>query len=253
MPIRRPTQTELSQIALRRDERAFVVGGSGTGKSEAGERIARIFLAHYDSQRARRLILDTKPRFMAQWAANGMSARGRYKNWSHGQYVPDSIVVDDPRDLRRAFHDYRTVIMQSRPGETMKPRLTRLLAGAEWFLDDSRKNRPQLMQVDETMDFFNVSGSSRAGNDILERIARAGRERGTAALYCSQRTKSIPTPIMEEMQRLYCFRIDARGDVKRLTEMGAPSFAPPTEDYQFYYWYKRDYHNVWGPYQLDLK
>lgn len=253
MPIRRPTQTDLDQIALRRDERAFIVGGTGTGKSEAAERIARIFLAHYRTQRARRLILDTKPRFMGQWVANGTTAKSRYKKWSHGQFVPDSVVVDDPHDLKRAFGDYPTVIMQARPGESERVRLARLYDGAERFLEDSRKNRPQLVQVDETMDFYHGTGMPRGGNDILTRVARAGRERGTAALYCSQRTRGVPVTLMEEMQRLYCFRIDARGDHKRLTEMGAPPFNPPTKVHQFYYWTKDDYDNVWGPYTLDLK
>jgi hypothetical protein len=50
------------------------------------------------------------------------------------------------------------------------------------------------------------------------------------------------------------FRLDYREDVKRLREMGAPVEDEdiPDEEYLFRYWYKADYHNLYGPYRLTL-
>lgn len=233
---------------LRRDERAFCVGGVGTGKSELSERLARLFCAHYARLGARRLIVDSKPRFRAEYTAQGTSAKRRYRKWSHGQYIPGSVVADDPRDLGLAFDQSNTVIVQ---GQGAKD-IPRLVSSVEWFLEHSRHSRPQLVQIDETMDFYHQNGSPIGGNDAIVRTARAGRERGTSGLYCAQRTRGIPVTLMEEMDRLYALRIDAKGDAKRLQEMGAPEFALPSEKQQFMYWWKGDYSHVWGPYRLDL-
>lgn len=240
----------LAQIGLRRNERGFVVGGVGAGKSTLMEMLGREFVTHYHRLGARRLILDSKPRYRAEWTAQGISAKKRYKKWGHGQYVPGSVVVDDVRDLDLAWKTgTRTVIVQCESSAD----IGRLVAAASSFLRSSRAGRPQLLQVDETLDFFHGNGADRGGDDAVKRTVRAGRERGTAALLGSQRTKGLPPTVMEEMDRLYCLRIDFKADAKRLQEMGAPDFPVPTAKHQFMYWTKEDYTHVWGPYQLDLK
>ena len=92
------------------------------------------------------------------------------------------------------------------------------------------------------------------GDDAVSRSARAGAERGTAGLYCSQRTKGISQELMEHMTKLYAFRMDAANDAKRFEEFGAP-IGPddlPTKPHIFYYWTKDDYHHLYGPYRLAI-
>lgn len=240
---------ELGRLSMRERERGFVVGGVDTGKSTLMDVLGNDFVHRYARRGARRLILDTKPRYRADLELSGRSARRRYKTWSHGHAIPGSVVVDDPRDLDMAYDlGARTVIMQT---DTMRE-IDRLTAGAAKFLQQSRAKRPQLLQVDETLDFFHGNGAPRGGDDAIMRVARAGRERGCGGLYGAQRTKGLPPTLLEEMSRLYCLRIDFKADAKRLQEMGAPPFPIPTQRHVFRYWWKGDYDRVWGPYRLNL-
>lgn len=242
------TSTALAQISLRARERGLLLGGTDTGKSTLAEALLADFYHRYPT--ARILILDSKPRFRAERTTAGASAKRRYKGWAHGPTVPGSVVVETPDELDMAYGtDHRVAIAQGQHSRDIPA----LLACARRFLDTSRANRPQLLVVDETMDYFSSNGAARGGDDVLVRVARAGRERGTGALYCSQRTRGIPAQLMEEMSRCYLFRLDFKADVKRLYEMGfPPGVEPPTAERAFKYWTKRDYGRVWGPYKLDL-
>lgn len=240
---------DLGRISLRQRERAFLAGGTEVGKSTLSDVLADDFLQRYHGVGGRELVLDSKPRYRGEHALMGATIKKRYKKWDHGPQVPGSVVVDDPEDMWLAYDmGYRRVIVQGH-GSADIPRLTR---AAALFLEDSRAKRPQLLRVDEAGDFFYGNGSPRGGDDALLRTARAGRERGTGALYCSQRTKGLPPQLMEEMTRLYAFRLDFVKDAQRFQEMGAPDFDLPRRKFQFMYWYKEDYDNVWGPYSLDL-
>lgn len=239
----------LDAISLRKSERGLIVGGTGSGKSTLADALRQDFVRRYYAAGGRCLVLDSKPRYRAQFTANGLDASRRYRTWSHGQPIKDSVVVDDPGQLAMAWKSgARTVIAQC-DGANEIPRLT---ATAAAFLASSTAKRPQLLYVDETMDFFHGNGAPIGGNDALVRAARAGRERGTAAMYSSQRTHGIPATIMEELERLYCMRIDYKRDQKRFQEMGAPDFDIPKQPYEFKYWYKGDYTKVWGPYKLEI-
>lgn len=246
-------QLDLERISLRRNERAFLAGGTEVGKSTLSDALADDFLQRYweggTKTGARELLVDSKPRYRAEHALMGPTVRKRYRHWDHGPRVPGSVVVDDPEDMQMAWDmGYRRVIAQGISSADV-PRLTAFVAA---FLQSSRARRPQLLRVDETGDMFHPNGAPRGGDDAVVRAARAGRERGTACLFCSQRTKGIPPQLMEEMKRLYAFRLDFDSDAKRFQEMGAPDFELPRRKYEFCYWYKEDYDNIWGPYQLGL-
>lgn len=242
-------QTGLAKLSLRQRERGLLVGGTNTGKSTLGEALIVDFHARYPKSRT--LILDSKPRFRGAYEVSGRRAKRRYKKWQHGPTVPDSVVVSDAADMGVAWATEARIVIAQGDGSRDLPML---LQCARSFLDDSRAGRPQLLFVDETMDFFTSSAQPRGGDDILVRVARAGRERGCAALYCTQRTAGIPAQLIEELTKLYLFRLDYSKDVKRLYEMGAPTWlTPPDEERVFYYWTKLAYRNVYGPYSLDLR
>lgn len=253
-----PASVPLDRISLRERERGFVVGGVDSGKSTLMDVLGAEFVRRYHARGGRRLILDSKPRYRAQWTVHGHPASRRYRKWSHGRAIPGSVVVDDPRDLKLAWQTgARTVIAQCESDAE----IARLVATAKAFLDDSRAARPQLLQVDETCDFFHQNGAPRGGSDTIAKSARAGRERGTAGCYGSQRTKGIPTVLLSEMSRLYALRIDYRLDAKRLPEMGAPigpDYVDQVGPHEFFYWWKGDkahpqaYRTLYGPYTLAL-
>lgn len=249
----------LSDLSLRcvpgqGADRGFLVGGVGAGKSVLEEMLGRDYVTRYP--KARRLIPDTKPRFRAQYTAQGMPAKRLYKQWDHGQPVAGSVLVSDPDDLDLAWAmGARTAIVQRSDKETFKEAIPRMLEVIQAFFFQARASRPSLVQFDETMDWFNSNGSPRGGNDIVVQTARAGRERGLAGLYASQRTKGIPPTLMEEMNRLYLLRLDFKADVKRLPEMGAPVTEEdvPRVNHEFRYWYKTGaYDHLYGPYKLAL-
>lgn len=248
---RLPRGPSLDDLSLRQKERGFVVGGTDTGKSTLADFLGADFVHRYADKKARRLILDSKPRYRAQWTVQGVSAARRYKNWDHGAPIAGSVVVDNPDDLELAWKTGATTVIVQRLG-AKRIDIARMVRATELFMLSSRARRPQLLQVDETLDFFHGNGAPIGNSDALVEAARAGRERGTAALYCSQRTKGMPAQLMEEMSRLYAFRIDYKADAKRLQEMGAPPIPLPTKTRQFMYWWKGDYDRVWGPYTLDL-
>ncbi len=237
-----------SRLSLRRNDRALLTGGTRSGKSTLGDFLGMSFTTQYRHLEARRMILDTKPRFRAQWRLSGRTTKRLYKNWGHGPCVPDSVLVTDPADLRAAWATkHRTVVVQAPYGGNIGLQCACL----QLFLEDSRYNRPQLVHVDEALDFFHGNGMAR--NDIIVKLPRAGAERGTASLFCSQRTKGFSPQLLELINLLYAFRLDFADDAKRFQEFGCPPFMLPTEDHEFRYWSKaQDRKTVYGPYKLTI-
>lgn len=238
---------DLGHISLRQRERALLAGGVDSGKSTLEEALVADFYARYDNSRI--LLVDSKPRFRAQYEVGGAPATRRYRNWDHGPLVPGSVVVTRPEDMDLAWSTGARIVIAQAQGSKMFPAI---VACAERFYDEARASRPQLTAVDETMDLFRQNGTP-IGGDALIRTARSGREIGLAGLYCSQRTKGIPGQLLDYLEKLYLFRVDAIEDVKRTWEMGAPrDLAAPAKKRQFNYWTKADYHTVYGPYTLQL-
>lgn len=239
----------LDQISLRRNERGLLIGGTGSGKTTLADLLRGDFLHRYYTLGARCLIVDTKPRYRAQYLINGLSAAKRYKTWDHGPMVAGSVVVDDVRELKSAWRlGHRIAIVQC----TSKKDLPRVIQVVRAFLEDSRAGRPQLVQFDEIGDFYHGNGIAKGGDDVADEAARAGRERGTSALFCGQRTIGISSTLIENLTRGYFMVLDAKKDARRITEMGAPEFVWPENDHEFMYWTKLARRHVYGPYKLAL-
>lgn len=244
----------LDQISLRctshGGERGLIIGGVGSGKSTLATFLAMDFVHRY--AKGRLLIVDSKPRFRADKSLQGLSLDRHYRRWGHGQKIPGCVLVQPPDELALAWSlGYRIVIVQC---ESLSAELLRLLAVIEEFFKQASAKIPTLVLYDEALDFFSLNGMPKGHTDIVVRCARAGRERGLGVLFCSQRTKGYPASIIEELERLYLFRLDAADDIKRLTDFGCPVGVEdmPREQYKFRYWYKADYATVYGPYQLAL-
>lgn len=255
---------ELAQITLRRKESAFLAGGTKVGKSTLSECLRADYLARYERSWVH--IADTKPRYRAQWRITGRPAKALYKNWSHGAFVPDSVLVASREDMDTARTlGFRTTICQSRRWAPAQDEC------AAWFYDHAKRGVERLLIVDETVDHFHSNGTPRGTGAIVD-AARSGNEQTLAGLYCSQRTKGVSPILMECMEKLYAFALDVQGDAMRYGEFGAPvvmvrergrpprpmwfvddRYRPlPTERHQFTYWTKADRGHVWGPYTLGL-
>lgn len=247
---------DLGQLSLRcvrgkGADRGLVLGGAGSGKSTLADQLGLDWDRRYWGQKGKRLILDRKPRYRAEYLSNGVPAKRRYKNWDHGSFIRGSVLVNEPDDLDLAWSlGYHVAICQGDSDQD----IPRMLAVADRFHRKARASQPQLLYVDELLYFFSSNGMPKGGSDILKTYAVGGRERGVASLFASQRTKGFPASILEELNRLYLFRVDYTDDVKRCREMGAPVTDEdvPTVEHVFRFWVKTDYRELYGPYELAL-
>lgn len=237
----------ISNLALAKSQRALILGGTGSGKSTLSERLILQFRMNYPESKI--LILDSKPRFRAEWTPQGIKASRRYRNWDHGPTIPESVAINNLDEFKESWgRNYSVFIAQVTDDNDDVSDLTFI---AQEFFKRSRASIPQLLVVDEGMDFYTESGSPIRGTlPAIKRTSRAGRERGMALLFCSQRARNIPVQIMSEMSKLYLFRLDYTEDVKRLREMGVPPIESPLDNHQFKYWTKATPKKIYGPYTL---
>ncbi len=251
---------ELSQISLRstsgEGDRGILCGGTRAGKSALASGSNDIpfestllgdFHRRYPSGRI--LIADTKPRFRAQWTSDGLSAARVYKKWRYGAAIPGSILVEpgDAVGLERAWRRGRIAIVQG---------TAEMAAPIAWtmrdFTDSGDGKRPLLLYADEAMDFYGPTGLPKpgTGNPILQGM-RAGGERAVSVLIATQRAKFISGQLWELLERLFLFRLELPGDMKRIAEMGVPpGLTAPLENHVFKFWTKLDRDRIWGPYRL---
>lgn len=236
-PQEKPT-LPLEAIGLRKAERGLLVGGTGCGKSTLAEFLLQQFLDDYP--KARLLVVDSKPRFRAAHLTTGMSARKLYRHWDHGAQLPNSMLLDfgaNPNDaLNNAWRHGRVALAQT-DGTSQIPWSVDVIAS---FLAQARASRPQLIYIDEGLDFFHSNSAARGGSDAILRTARAGRERGCSLLLATQRPPGIPVQVRSELTKLYLFRLDYAEDVKGLGEMGYPyrDNPAPDDDRIFRFWDK---------------
>lgn len=228
---------ELKAVALPTSARGFLVGGTGTGKTTLAERLIQTFQT--SNPTAKILILDSKPRFRAEWQVNGISAARLYKKWGYGGFFPGSYVlplVDPSSELRAVWRSGGHVAIAQ---VERKSYVEALRIVASRFYEDYGARIPRLVYVDEVADFYDGSGRA-AIDDPIQAIARAGRERNVSLLVATQRPKGVPKSLLTEMSQLYMFGLDWRDDQEHLRDMGLPDDAPyPEWDHSFLFWDKR--------------
>jgi len=217
-------------VTSRGADRAALVGATGTGKSTFAEWWLSSFRGEYPKSRI--LVIDTKPRWRAEYLSDGTRAKRRYKRMAKGDTIPGSMALERPQDWALVWspdvNPSQTVISQNL--KLTKLQNVRYQAWiAERFFRTQDARRPSLIYFDEGMDFFSTSGTTAAGSDIVERCYRAGREMNLVTVFGSQRPISIPKLVMSECSHLACFALDNRADVKRLWDYGWPrTTMPPT-------------------------
>ena len=220
-------------VTKRGADRATLVGATGTGKSTLAEYLLRGFREDYPHSRI--MVLDTKPRWRAEWLPDGTRADRRYKRMAEGDTIAGSMALDHWDDWSlvwdRDVNPTQTVIVQRigtrRHPVTQRGNIAFAVACAERFFHTQDAKRPSLIYFDEGMDFFHQSAAARGGSDIVQRCYRAGREMGLVPVLGAQRPIGINIQTLTELNYCALFDLDYRKDVRRLWEMGWPQHVPP--------------------------
>lgn len=230
----------VQDIDLMPRGRHLFLGTTGSGKSTVLEQLAGRW--NEQQPQPRTLILDSKPRFRAEWELNGVSAARRYKRWRRGPVIPNSVALDFSgrsgsirAQLKQAWGlHYHTVIAQT--GE--QSQLDYLRASAHWFYADASDSKSQLLIVDELADFFGTSGAASRGDALLKTV-RSGREMNVAFAGAAQRPKGLPHSFMTEVSALYLFSLASEKDMAHLDDLGLPGNATPPRDNHVFYYHNR--------------
>lgn len=218
-------------MRVNKSDRCTIIGANGTGKSTLANYLVGRFGQDYPT--GRRLILDTKPRWRAEWRVNGTAARSMYKKMAQGDMIPDSVTLDDMRDWHLAWdkdiNPSQTVICQRLQGSHVGNVMFQV-AALERFFKELDARVPSLAYLDEGHDFFTASAAAK-GSDIVQRCYRAGRERGLATVAGFQRPIGLNLQCLTEINKIGLFRINFEKDMRRLYEMGyPPTIGPPSYD-----------------------
>jgi hypothetical protein len=201
------------------------------------------------------LILDSKPRFRAEWELSGMSAARRYRKWQRGPVVPESVRLDFTGrsgaisgQLKQAWAlKHKIVIAQT----AEQYELPYLRAAASSFYDNARDSYSQLVVTDELADFFGTTGAASRG-DALLKVVRSGREMNIAFAGGAQRAKGIPHSFMTEVTAVYLFALASEKDREHLDDLGLPGDSiPPSNDHVFLYHNKQTKKHGYARLALD--
>jgi hypothetical protein len=222
--------TEFSDIIPKRGERAIIYGGTRSGKSSLADWAMRGMMSERPDIMP--LLLDTKPRFRAQFEAYGpqyrfrRSAEKRYKNWEAGPIFPNSVVMPLDIDIttsnpfKHFWKPGELVVLQS---DGSRENIFRMMSIARNFLNMNPHRRERVLWVNEGMDFYqrNSLGIISA-NDVILDAARAGGERGFGLLFEAHRPKGIPPLLNTLTSHVYLFHLRFGGDMRYLYDMGIP-------------------------------
>lgn len=223
-------------FVLPRSSRAFLVGSTETGKSTLGEILMNAYRKEYSEEDlpVRTLIIDTKPRFKAEYELNGVPTflSGRYKKWGYGSgIIPDSYVLPKKvpilHELNQVWRLGGNIAIVQSESQSEWPEVIKY---AESFYEEYGAKYPRLLFVDELADFFEM----RSLGDIFRRVARNGRERDVSLIAGSQRPRRIPVEIMTEMKRIYMFELNFMEDIKHVFQFGIPRDLMQPIGHQFY-------------------
>lgn len=238
---------KLKELLLARGERGLLVGETRTGKST----LANVTLDQWveSDNRARLLLIDTKPRFKAQYDHTGLRCAWRYANWDQGVEIPHSFRLRIGA-TKRELHQYWDIVRANTP----KNRGSIIIAQVPINEEDVRvyyrwldyiirvhyahisKKWHNYLYVDEMLAFSRVSRNNNVG--VIQFIT-AGGELGHTFLGGTQRPFWIPKEAMSELTRLYAFQLSELESIKRLHAMGLPDeFQFPVVYHEFMYYNK---------------
>lgn len=187
-----------------------------------------------EKKQVRALIIDTKPRFRAEFELSGITTEisRRYAKWGYGSGVlkgsyvlPRQLSIG--QELDQVWRLGGTIAIAYTEEESEWEYVSR---AATTFYERYGSRYPRVLYVDELADFF----KQRSLGDIFQRVARNGRERDVALIAGSQRPRKVPLEVMTEMQRMYMFELDFEEDIKHVFQFGIPKGTRSPEGHTFY-------------------
>lgn len=205
---------------LENAQRGVLLGKTRTGKSTLGTELVNRFSADYKN--ARILIIDSKPRYRAQFTASGLPIK--YHNWVKGDYIPNSVGCYEPQKLSYLYKSTRVVILQSMTpqGNTVEDYINLVDDYIDQLFKMSGPRTPCLVYIDEFYDILGGSTLQAIGSREVLKSIRAGGEKNLAVLAGAQRPRSIPLPILTEADKYYIFRLKLDDDLSYLRKYGIP-------------------------------
>jgi hypothetical protein len=229
-------RTMLGDISLHVGERGLALGMTRTGKSTLATQIIETWRLEYP--KATTLIIDTKPRYKAEYELNGMKAMWRYRSWDWGEFVPGSVTLRLGPDIRSEIHlaqslGYKVIIAQTAK-RAEYPLLTHAM---QCCFEDRKRNSQLFVYVDELGGL--VRNIPRQYVGTIVSVITGGGEKSVGFLGAAQRPRWIPIEAMESMTKLYWFKTPFGEDVKHLANMGVPRTAKPPKAYYTFYFFDR--------------
>lgn len=209
------------------------------GKSTLAETLILNWTEEYEKSRT--IILDTKPRFKAEYELNGVpcSVSRRYRNWDWGETIPGSVVLPLGANIRQEIKDawrfgFRIIIAQIEDRND----ILKLSEVVKWGYMDRTKGRPIFFYFDELNNFWRAR-SPKAIDPIITTITSGG-ERSVGWLGAAQRPRWIGVEALESLTKVWWFKTPFGEDVKHLRNMGIPENAIPPKDKYVFYFYDRN-------------
>jgi hypothetical protein len=235
--------TEFSDLIPGPGERNVIYGTTGSGKScHVDWEMRSIQATRPDAMQA---LIDSKPRFRAETERGKYnpkarkSAAWRYRNWTSGPVIPNSVLVDIWDD-----HPFRG--LWSRPGEIA---IMQSGDSAEWdrilkllmkFVKANVGDRERRIVADEVLDFYGrTTWSINAKNDVFYLASRAGRERLVGLSLGAQRVHGLPIMVRNMASRVTLYHLDEEKDMKYLASNGIQDVKSPSGDFIFRQWTKQ--------------
>jgi hypothetical protein len=187
-----------SSFRIRRDQRAFFVGKTGSGKTS----LAKALL--YGQNHV--CILDPKRTFTLP------------ERWPHTVYTTFGDVI--------AHKTPETLIY--------RPPLDEMKKGCDNFFFWAFDRQNTLVYVDEVISIVNGPRIF----DGYETVLKMGRERNVGCWSATQRPASVPLAVMTESEHFFVFRLTNKDDRQRLSEWTGHNaiMRLPKEQHGFYYY-----------------
>lgn len=222
------------------DERILLVGKTRFGKSTlALQALLELVQLHPQMEL---LVVDTKPHFRASHQMNGLSAKMLYRNWTKGDFFPQSVMLEAGNkdiSLDYAFDIARTVSGSKRGAVIIlqtdnKQDYWQIARRLDEQYRRSNKKRKVYIYIDEA---YSLLKFHRLVGDRVTLVVTAGGERGVGIMAATQRPRWIPVEMMSEVTRFYVFRLDNNKDKINLRDNGLPpGFRFPRSRYVFRYY-----------------
>lgn len=205
----------MEAISLRTNERVFITGKTGSGKT---------FLSRYLTRSCPRLVVLDGKAVLGSWDLAPWTPEGRDLLRDGSSPVRMRVTIPDPKTDPAPF--WNDVMYECYQGGNVT------------------------VYIDE---LYMVAPPGKPAPPLLWGLYTRGRELGIGVWGCSQRPAWLPLFTMSEAEHFFSFRLQMDDDRKRMAEfMGKEVFREITDEHGFYY-ARAEWSNPEYVQQLEVK